>query len=80
LTLLPNEILILFERQFRLSVSVIKVSLTLPLNANAWAQAASDKTKVNNITLTYASEVFIKSVTVRESFNAGTISKLEVLI
>jgi hypothetical protein len=28
--------------------------------------------------LTYASEVFIKSVTVRESFNAGTISKLEV--
>jgi hypothetical protein len=47
-------------------------------NANAWAQATADKTKVNNITLTYASEVFIKSVTVRESFNAGTISKLEV--
>jgi hypothetical protein len=36
-------------------------------NANAWAQAAADKTKVNDITLTYASEVFIKSVTVRHN-------------
>jgi hypothetical protein len=28
--------------------------------------------------LTYASSVHIRSVTVRETFNAGTISKLEV--
>jgi hypothetical protein len=47
-------------------------------NSNAWAQADADKTKVNNITLTYASSVHIRSVTVRETFNAGTISKLEV--
>jgi hypothetical protein len=45
---------------------------------NAWAEAARDRNKVNNITLTYSNAVYIVIIIVRETLNSGTISKVEV--
>jgi hypothetical protein len=47
--------------------------------ANSWAEASGDQGKINELTLTYGTSVNITEVIVRETLNAGTISKLEVL-
>ncbi|CAB5495947.1 hypothetical protein THERMOT_413 [Bathymodiolus thermophilus thioautotrophic gill symbiont] len=44
---------------------------------NSWAEAGGDKGRVNTITLTYDTAVFIQKIIVRETFNSGTITKVE---
>ena len=44
-----------------------------------WTEAYEDWAKLNTLTLTYATPVKISTIIVRETFNPGTISKVEVM-
>jgi hypothetical protein len=44
---------------------------------NSWAEATASRGQVQTLELTYAAAVNIKQIVVRETFNPGTISKIE---
>ncbi|CAB5503515.1 BspA family leucine-rich repeat surface protein, partial [Bathymodiolus thermophilus thioautotrophic gill symbiont] len=46
---------------------------------NAWAENTGDRAKANTLILTYDQSVYIKDIIVRETYSAGTISKVEVM-
>ncbi|MCK5818595.1 MAG: hypothetical protein KAH18_04945 [Psychromonas sp.] len=48
-------------------------------SSGVWAEANQDWAKLNTLTLTYATPVKISTIIVRETFNPGTISKVEVM-
>jgi len=43
----------------------------------SWAESIADRNRLNTLTLTYDNYVYLSRIIVRESFNAGTISKIE---
>jgi hypothetical protein len=48
-------------------------------SGNAWAEASSDRDNEQTLMLNYPEPVNISQIVARETFNAGSISKVELM-